>query len=145
MVNQVLRDLIEERGWSASELARRLGEHRNWVIDRVTGRVQIKADELPRFAAVLGVPPSTFFQPVRRPEAGSGLLRTVPQADDLLDLLAQVAIGWDSIPLAERELLLRLAEAWRVYRRQIAQESAQGAFPGQPNPTSPDENPEVSP
>ncbi|MEW6048812.1 MAG: helix-turn-helix transcriptional regulator [Bacillota bacterium] len=60
-----LAQLIDAKGWSDAELARRLGEKRHWVTDRVTGRTAIKADEIPRIAAALGVSPCAFFEEVK--------------------------------------------------------------------------------
>lgn len=45
-----------------TSLARKLGEEVGWVNDRVRGKVQIKADELPGIAKVLGVSPCDFFE-----------------------------------------------------------------------------------
>jgi transcriptional regulator with XRE-family HTH domain len=61
-VRERLRDLLREKRWSQSELARRLGKHRVWVHYRVTGVTEIKADEIPVLAEALGVPPYAFFE-----------------------------------------------------------------------------------
>ncbi|MBI2317694.1 MAG: helix-turn-helix transcriptional regulator [Chloroflexi bacterium] len=103
---------------SASELARRLGEHRNWVIDRLTGRVQIKADEVPRFAKVLGVAPSAFFEP-----ADGRINRgTPPEVPDLRPEVVIQALLERLVPRPERELITRLVEAWQSYRLNIVTE-----------------------
>lgn len=64
LVRERLKALIDEkcRG-NQSELARRIGEHPNWVNWRVNGTTQIKADELPKIAEALGCSPCDFFEP----------------------------------------------------------------------------------
>lgn len=81
-VRERLRDLIKSRmGNNQSELARRIGEHPNWVNYRLTGTTAIKADELPRLAAGLGVSPCAFFEQVSPPSRG-GLVRMGDIVDD---------------------------------------------------------------
>jgi len=60
-----LAELIAKSGLSQTEVARRMGESKNWVNNRLTGYVEIKADEIPRFAAALGVSPCAFFEEVQ--------------------------------------------------------------------------------
>ncbi|MEA2641786.1 MAG: hypothetical protein QOF51_3180 [Chloroflexota bacterium] len=57
-----LRDLVAASGLSQAEIARRLGEEREWVNNRLRGKVQLAAEDLPRFAAILGVGPAIFFE-----------------------------------------------------------------------------------
>ncbi len=64
-IRERFAELLERKRWNQSDLARELGEHRNWVNYRLTGRVDIKADELPRIAAALGVSPCAFFEEVQ--------------------------------------------------------------------------------
>ena len=54
--------LLQESGVSQSEVGRRIGESPSWVNDRLKGRTQINADDLPRIAAALGVRPVDFFE-----------------------------------------------------------------------------------
>ncbi|MGE5619069.1 MAG: helix-turn-helix domain-containing protein [Sphingomonadaceae bacterium] len=62
MIRERLSQLMEAKKWNQSDLARELGEHRNWVNKRITGQTEIKADEIPRLAAALGVSPCAFFE-----------------------------------------------------------------------------------
>src|SRR5581483_1240357 len=61
LVRERLREILREKHWSQSELARRLGKHRVWVHYRVTGVTEVKADEIPLLAQALGVPAHAFF------------------------------------------------------------------------------------
>ncbi len=67
-VRERLRDLLRQKRWSQSTLARALGEHRNWVGDRIRGDVAIKADEIPIMARALGIPCIRFFESTECPE-----------------------------------------------------------------------------
>lgn len=64
-VRERLEALIRERGISQVRLARLMGEGENWVNNRIRGVTPIKADEIPRFAAALGVSPCAFFEEVK--------------------------------------------------------------------------------
>lgn len=46
-----------------AELARRMGKEHTWVSRRMAGRFIIALDEIPLFAAELGVPISYFLPP----------------------------------------------------------------------------------
>ena len=72
LVWQRLSQMVSDSGIPQAEIARRIGEHRNWVNNRVNGAVDLRADELPRFAAALGVHKTT----VRR-WAAEGKLRSI--------------------------------------------------------------------
>lgn len=54
-IRKRLQLLIKVAGWTQGEIARRLGEPTYWVNDRIKGRVEIKADELRRFADAFGI------------------------------------------------------------------------------------------
>jgi transcriptional regulator with XRE-family HTH domain len=60
-VRERIRALIKEKGTTQAAVARRLDEPEYWVSDRLTGRVNLLAEELPRFAQALNVHPCTFF------------------------------------------------------------------------------------
>lgn len=68
MVRDRLVVLLRERGMSQAELARRIGEDKQFVNNRVTGVVAIKADELPRFARALGKSCTAFFDAADCPD-----------------------------------------------------------------------------
>lgn len=57
-----LAQLIAASGMSQAEVARRVGEHPTWVNNRLRGVADIKADDVPRLAAALGVPAAAFFE-----------------------------------------------------------------------------------
>src|SRR4051794_1172605 len=84
-VRERLRDLLREKHWSQSELARRLGKHRVWVHYRVTGVTEIKADEIPVLAEALGVPPYAFFEAIsqgsQNGESEDSLMKHLPEAE----------------------------------------------------------------
>jgi transcriptional regulator with XRE-family HTH domain len=102
LVRDRLRELLRQRGWTQSELARRLGKHRVWVHYRIKGATEIKADEIPLLAEALGVPPHAFFEtsPSELPGAGAP-----PSADPLAE--------------PEREFLLGLLELLERYRQRM--------------------------
>jgi transcriptional regulator with XRE-family HTH domain len=60
-VGEQLRRYREAQGFSQAELGRRLGVTGPTISRYETGEMQIDADELPRFAVVLGVSPAQFF------------------------------------------------------------------------------------
>ena len=102
LVRDRLRELLRQRGWTQSELARRLGKHRVWVHYRIKGATEIKADEIPMLAEALGVPPHAFFEAT--PTESSSVATPVV-----------------SEPLAEpeREFLLGLLDLLDRYRQRM--------------------------
>lgn len=77
LIRERLGQLLEREGVNRSELARRLGEHRNWVNNRMSGLVEIKADELTRIAEALSIDPSEFFSEGFEVGPKVGILQTV--------------------------------------------------------------------
>jgi transcriptional regulator with XRE-family HTH domain len=128
-----LGQLIEEKGWSDAELARRLRVHRHWVTDRVNGRTAIKADEIPRLADALSVACSLFFAGSDCPEVQqrelSSTIRPLRDTRPLVDILEEQilqdleASGFTSF---EREALTEVADTLLRYRRRIQDEQASG-------------------
>jgi len=55
-ISRRVRSLLEERGISGSELARRLGASQSYVSRRIQGTVPWRATDLVNIASVLGVP-----------------------------------------------------------------------------------------
>jgi transcriptional regulator with XRE-family HTH domain len=79
-VRERLRELIAQKvGGNQSELARRIGEHPNWVNYRLTGTTAIKADELPRLAAGLGIDVCTFFEEATHEQGAESLTASTGQ------------------------------------------------------------------
>lgn len=111
LVRDRLRELLRQRGWTQSELARRLGKHRVWVHYRIKGATEIKADEIPLLAEALGVPPHAFFEPSPSEAARVALAPSVEWLDE-----------------PEREFLLGLLELLARYRQRV------GAPPSVPLP-----------
>jgi transcriptional regulator with XRE-family HTH domain len=99
LVRDRLRELLRQRGWTQSELARRLGKHRVWVHYRIKGATEIKADEIPLLAEALGVPPHAFFE-MAAPEQ-SGVAASAPA---------------DPLEEPEREFLMGLLDLLDRYR-----------------------------
>jgi transcriptional regulator with XRE-family HTH domain len=106
-VRERLRDLLREKRWSQSELARRLGKHRVWVHYRVTGVTEIKADEIPILAEALGVPPYAFF------EDTSASAAPAEPGDSFISQLTD----------AERDFIAGLVELLSHYRQRIIGET----------------------
>jgi transcriptional regulator with XRE-family HTH domain len=102
LVRDRLRELLRQRGWTQSELARRLGKHRVWVHYRIKGATEIKADEIPLLAEALSVPPHAFFE-------ASPADQTVTAGVTPAEPLAE----------AEREFLLGLLELLDRYRQRM--------------------------
>jgi transcriptional regulator with XRE-family HTH domain len=108
LVRDRLRDLLRQRGWTQSELARRLGKHRVWVHYRIKGATEIKADEIPMLAEALGVPAHAFFEVTPAETTG------VPPAGPT-----------DPLAEPEREFLLGLLDLLDRYRQRM------GTLPGE--------------
>ncbi len=82
---EALRRLLALTDISQAELARKLGENENWVNHRVTGYTTIKADDLSRLAAALGVEPEDFFRDVPDvEEAREQLRRLIEESEQLI-------------------------------------------------------------
>jgi transcriptional regulator with XRE-family HTH domain len=62
-IRERIRAAIYQQGTTQAAIARALDEPEYWVSDRLTGRVKLLADELPRFAQALGCSPCDFFPP----------------------------------------------------------------------------------
>ncbi|HZT07919.1 MAG TPA: helix-turn-helix transcriptional regulator [Chloroflexota bacterium] len=106
LVRDRLRELLREKHWSQSELARRLGKHRVWVHYRVTGVTEIKADEIPALAQALGVPPHAFFESRDSAVAPTSTAKPTPE----------------QMSEAEREFILGLSELLTRYRERVGGE-----------------------
>ncbi len=104
-----LEELLEEKGVSQAELARRIGEDRGWVNQRLPGarkRLNINADDIPRLAKALGVPCWRFFEDSECPEVQrQGLLPPAPAVEP--DYFAEYVQGLTrDLPLPEGERLI---------------------------------------
>jgi transcriptional regulator with XRE-family HTH domain len=53
--------LASARGFSTSELAKRIGIHRNRLADKIAGRQPFRESEILALAAALGVSPGQLF------------------------------------------------------------------------------------
>jgi transcriptional regulator with XRE-family HTH domain len=86
-VRDRLVQLVEASGMPPITIARRLGEGKNWVYNRLSGTTDIKADDIPRFAKVLGYPVTAFFEdpstPVPAPSRPLRHRKEVPPATGL--------------------------------------------------------------
>ncbi len=84
---QLIGDKIGHHRGAKAELSRRLGEKDDhWVSDRITKKTAIKADELPRIAAALGVSPCAFFEerPATAPERVYAAVLTVLREEGVI-------------------------------------------------------------
>jgi transcriptional regulator with XRE-family HTH domain len=128
-----LAEILRAKRWTQSDLAREIGERPHWVNDRVSGRIQIKADELPRLARALGVPCHRFFEDADCPEARerelSSTIRPLRNHRPLVEILEEQILedlavaGFTSF---EREALTEVADTLLRYRRRIQGEEASG-------------------
>ena len=72
---------IKQSRLSQAEVGRRIGEDRDWVNNRVLGKVQIQAEDMAKFAKALGVSVAVLYgedsiAPMRLSAGRSPLLRT---------------------------------------------------------------------
>lgn len=61
---EIVLAMLEERGWSQAELARRAGHHRAVIHGVVTGRRNIGRDLGISIASAFDMPPETFFRKI---------------------------------------------------------------------------------
>lgn len=117
---QRLAEILGVVGMSQAELARRLGEHPNWVNNRVRGIVDLKADDIPRIAHVLGVRPTDFFEDPGPPRkaGGRGFASDAASPDRLAQLLQ------DEMSDADLEFIESLIRFIRHYRERLRTESS---------------------
>jgi transcriptional regulator with XRE-family HTH domain len=87
-IHERIRARIDAAGYKHVAFARRMGVSKDWLSDRMTGRVKILAEELPEFAEALNVHPCAFFEERARsagdPPYGQDLREQI--AADVLDL-----------------------------------------------------------
>jgi len=101
-VGEQLRRYRETQGLSQAELGRRLGVSGPTISRYETGEMQIDADELPRFAAELGVSPAQFFDV---PE----MLPAVPNMTSAGEaFLSGMQEALDRLPAHDRETVERI-------------------------------------
>ena len=115
--SEQLARLIRQGGMSQVELARRLGVTRNWVSNRVTGEVKIRADEIPLLAEALGVSPADFFADAWPPASAHGESAT-PYADAFISEMSR------DLPDAEQQYVQELLDLRRRFRQRIEEEEA---------------------
>jgi len=97
-----LRRFREGRGLSQAELGRRLGVSGPTISRYETGEMQIDADQLPRFAAELGITPAQFFDvPQMLPAAPN--LTTAGEA-----FLSGIQEALERLPEHDRETVERI-------------------------------------
>lgn len=61
LIRERIRDMIQSRGLKDVAVAARVGMNKNWISTRLTGSVQILAEELHLFATALDVDPCVFL------------------------------------------------------------------------------------
>jgi transcriptional regulator with XRE-family HTH domain len=66
LVRERIRAVIKEKRTTQAAVARALSEPEYWVSDRLTGRVNLLAEELPAFAVALSVNVCDFFEDAPR-------------------------------------------------------------------------------
>lgn len=62
LIHERIRGLIRSRGLKDVAVAQRVGEDKDWISNRLTGKVQLLAEELPLFAKALDVDPCVFLR-----------------------------------------------------------------------------------
>lgn len=122
LVQLIATQIGTHRGAQA-ELSRRLGEKDDhWVSDRLIGKAHMKADELPRLAAALGVSPCEFFQ-----EAGTGTAERVHEG--VLRILREA--GYQVFPPTQEPPASTRKAAGRPTAPETEEEPTVPADPGQ--------------
>lgn len=58
---QVIEHLRKTKGITKTHIAKELGHSDPWYGDISTGKIRVKADDLPKFAEILGVDVQYFF------------------------------------------------------------------------------------
>ena len=121
-------EILKAVGMSQAELARRLGEHPNWVNNRIRGIVDLKADDIPRIARVLGVRPADFFEDsiLSRDDLAVGLTGEAASPERLTRFLQ------DEMSDADLELIEALIRFIRRYRERLRSENPQSISDGPP-------------
>ena len=66
-IRERLATILKRKRWGGADLARELGEHRNWVNGRLAGTVAIKTEDIVRIAEALGMPLAELFESEQRP------------------------------------------------------------------------------
>ena len=130
-VGEQLKRIRESQGLTQEEIGERLGFAGATIGRYENGHRQMRADELPRFAAALGVSPCAFFEE-RAPTAAArvyqavmGVLRdegiipapTPPPYDSLTD--DDLRRIFESLPEDQQELLREIARRRRELRERI--------------------------
>jgi len=78
-----LTKLLEQKGWSQAELARRTGRSRTAISDIISGKRAIGRDLALDIADALNIPPAEMFRL-------AGLLPANPAADQTLDRITHL-------------------------------------------------------
>lgn len=94
--------IMKSRGMTQQAVVDRMDEKYAWVNTRMNGVVQIKADELPKFAAALGVSTAVLL----------GEIESMSDQDrDRADTFAHTfSKDWADWPEGDREFFSRLAD-----------------------------------
>lgn len=110
-----LVELLAVQNLSQAEVARRIGEERDWVHKRTRGKLRIDADDIPRLARALGVSCSAFFEGSSCPEeAKKGPPLGTGEDDLLLEEYMKAAVS--DLPEEERYLVDAVLALRRRYR-----------------------------
>lgn len=111
-----LRDELERRGWSQSDLARKAGVHRQ-VINSYINHRRGKPDEdiLRRVARAFGYSPETVFR-------AAGLLPPKPESSELTEKIVHLVNQMDDIDKAD------VLEYAALLRRRRAERDAVAEF-----------------
>jgi len=113
-----VRTLLQERGWSVNELARRLDLDATRVRGWLNGRHVPSLESLDRLAAVLGVDPAQLLKTVETP--GPGQQGAVPLSpDEVLVMTLIMRLAQDDPHQIAQSILDRLP--WR-FREAVVRE-----------------------
>lgn len=117
-IRERLAAVIRQSGVSQAEVARRIGEERTWVNNRLTGYSALKLDELALFAHALGKSPCDLAceifedHPQREPQSMGDLRNATDWADELTQEFSERLRGrLKTIDQRDREIVRSLLEA----------------------------------
>lgn len=127
-----LTHLIHSSGMTQTAIAKRLHVSLKWLNNRTLGATPIKADEIPRLAAVLGLDPADFF--AETPPEGAARPTGEGVSPAYADVFThEVARMWQGEEMtdAEREFLASTLEtlhrSMHRYRERIIAERVPAA------------------
>ena len=129
---EAVRGVLDERGWSVNEIARRMDIEAVRVRGWLNGRHQPSVDSLDALAAALGVGPARLLKTIEHPGPGSqGAVGLSPDEVFVMLLIMQLLqedphqvaqAVWEKLPWKYREAVMRegvLPAGWESLWRRL--------------------------